>query len=414
MSCFGLCGTEKNKYDEFRVVYNKAADTVVIETQTSDHELPPQPTRNTVTIIDCGSSVIRAGFAGDEAPLVSIPTIVGKSMSDNVTKKVYGNAAYKSSTDYKLSYPVERGFIKDWNDAEELLEHIIEHDLRIQPKMHQLMFTEAPNNPPINQEKTAELMFEKFQFNAFLLMPSTPMAMYGYGSTTGVIVESGAGQTHIVAVKDGDYIKDSYRNIPLGGNDLTKYLGQLLTQSGNGGYFSGKRNEREILDEIKRVGCHVVLNYDDEMKKYQVNPDLITDHAILRDGTMIDMKTEVFRVPELLFKPDIIGVHSGGIPQNIHDCIEACDPNLRTQLYGNICLSGGNTMFYGIKDRLLWEVKTYAGPNVNVKINALPQRENLVFLGSSLVGVCPKLRDNLISYQEYREVGKQIVHWKFF
>ncbi|XP_037822165.1 actin-like [Lucilia sericata] len=417
MSCFGLCGKEqKPKYDEFRVVYNKAAETVVIETQTSDHEVPQQQQQphNTVALIDCGSSVIRAGFAGDESPLITIPTVVGKSTVDDVTKKVFGATALTSSNSYKLSYPVERGFIKDWHDAEELLEHVIEKDLHIQPKMQQLMLTEAPNNPPANQEKTAEMMFEKFQFSSFLLVPSTPMGMYGYGSTTGVIVESGAGQTHIVAVKDGDYIKDSYRHIPVGGNDLTKYMGQLLTQSGNARYFHGKRNEHEILNEIKRIGCHIVLNYDEEVKNSQMNPDFITDHAILRDGTMIAMKTESYQVPELLFKPELIGIHTGGIPQNIYDCIESCEPALRAQLYGNICLCGGNTMFPGIRDRLLWEVRTFAGHNVNVKINALPQRENLVFLGASLLGVCPKLRDNLISYQEYREVGSQIVHWKFF
>lgn len=358
--------------------------------------------------------MLRAGFAGDEKPLVTIPTVVAKSTVDDVTKKVFGSAAFKTSNDFKLSYPVERGFIKDWHDTEELLEHVIEHDLHIDPKMHQLMLTEAPNNSTHNQEKTAEMMFEKFQFNAFLLMPSSPMGMYGYGSTTGVIVESGAGQTHIVAFNNGDYIKDSYRHIPLGGNDLTKFMGQLLTQNGSAHYFNDKRNEHEILNEIKRIGCHVVLNYDDEIQKSQMNPDLITEHAILHDGTMIALKSETFCVPELLFKPELIGIHSGGIPQNIQECIESCEPELKAQLYGNICLCGGNTMFDGIKDRLLWEVKTFAGPNVNVKINALTQRENLVFLGTSLVGVCPKLRDNLISYQEYREVGPQIVHWKFF
>lgn len=364
--------------------------------------------------MDCGSSNLRAGFAGDETPLKTIPTVVAKSTLDDVTKKVFGLAALTSSQAYKLSYPVERGFIKDWHDAEELLEHVIEHDLQIQPKMQQLMFTEPPNNPPNNQEKTAEMMFEKFQFNSFLLVPSTPMGMYGYGSTTGIVVESGAGQTHIVAIKDGDYIRDSYRHIPLGGNDLTKYMGQLLTQSGNARYFHGKRNEHEILNEIKRIGCHVVLNYDEEVKKSKMNPNFIADNAILRDGTMIGMKTEAFKVPELLFKPEMIGIHTGGIAQNIYECIESCDSSLKSQLYGNICLCGGNTMFHGIEDRLLWEVRTYAGPKVNVNVNAPPQRENLVFLGASLVGVCPKLRDNLISFQEYREVGPQIVHWKFF
>ena len=44
----------------------------------------------------------------------------------------------------------------------------------------------------------------------------------------------------------------------------------------------------------------------------------------------------------------------------IHECLSTsimkCDLDIRRQLYGNIILSGGSTMFDGMGDRLLKEV----------------------------------------------------------
>lgn len=367
-----------------------------------------------MVIVDCGTSVIRAGFAGNQKPLSTIPNIVGKTTMDGSVNKVFGAAVFKAAMPDKISHPMEKGFIKDWHDMEDILEYLFVHNMHINPKMHQVLITEPFNNPAINKEKTAEMMFEKFLFNGFFLAPSTPMGMYGYGCTTGVMVESGAGQTHILAFKNGDYIPESYRHIPLGGNDLSKYMGQLLTKNGNASYFHGKRNELDILNDIKRIGCHIVLNYDDEIEKFRQNPNYIADNAVLRDGTMVSLRTETFQVPELLFKPEMIGIKTGGLQKNIFECIQACSADLRPELYKNICLCGGNTMFDNIKDRLIWEVRTFAGPNFKVHVNALPERENVVFLGTSLLGVASRMPDYLISHQEYKEYGNQIVHMKKF
>ena len=374
----------------------------------------PEDVHNSLVVLDCGTSKIRAGFAGQQKPLFTIPTVVCKSTIDAATTKIVGAAAFRGGMSDKITYPMERGFIKNWHDMEDIFEYIFEHDMRIKPKMHQMLITEPFNNTLTNREKTAEMMFEKFEFNCFFLAPSTPMGMYGYGCTTGVMVESGAGQTHILAFKNGDYIPDSYRHIPLGGNDLSKYMGQLLTRNGNSKYFHGKRNELEILNDIKRIGCHVVLNYDDAIQNAQKNPNYIVDNVVLHDGNMVSMITGAFQVPELLFKPEMIGIKTGGIAKNIFECIQACPTDIHSELYKNICLCGGNTMFDGIKDRLVWEVRTFAGPNVKVSVNASPERDNVIFLGSSLLGVATRMPDYLISYQEYKEYGNQILQMKKF
>ncbi len=51
-----------------------------------------------------------------------------------------------------------------------------------------------------------------------------------------------------------------------------------------------------------------------------------------------------------------------------------CDLDIRNDLYGNILMSGGNTMFDGFKERLYKEIEYLAPCNMKIKINAPPER----------------------------------------
>ncbi|TMW43212.1 hypothetical protein DOY81_011707 [Sarcophaga bullata] len=146
MSCFGSCGEKKpNPADNYRVVYKKAPEVVIIETQTSDNDFP-EDVHNSLVVLDCGTSKIRAGFAGQQKPLFTIPTVVCKSTVDAATTKIVGAAAFRGGMSDKITYPMEKGFIKNWHDMEDIFEYIFEHDMRIKPKMHQMLITEPFNN----------------------------------------------------------------------------------------------------------------------------------------------------------------------------------------------------------------------------------------------------------------------------
>merc|ERR1719203_611855 len=93
----------------------------------------------------------------------------------------------------------------------------------------------------------------------------------------------------------------------------------------------------------------------------------------LPDGQTIDLRTERFRVPEVLFDPMICGRELMGIHQATYNCIQACDIDLRRDLFKNIVLSGGTTMFPGITERLAKEVKALAPQKIDVKVVASPQ-----------------------------------------
>jgi actin len=66
---------------------------------------------------------------------------------------------------------------------------------------------------------------------------------------------------------------------------------------------------------------------------------------------VITIGSERFRCPEALFQPHFVGMESPGIHEVTYQSIMKCDVDIRKDLYGNIVMSGGTTMFPGIADR---------------------------------------------------------------
>jgi len=91
-----------------------------------------------------------------------------------------------------------------------------------------------------------------------------------------------------------------------------------------------------------------------------------------------------------------------------------CDVDMRTDLYSNVVLSGGTTMFPGIADRMHKELLNLAPSNIKVKIIAPPERKYSVWIGGSILASLPVFQQMWISKQEYDESGPAIVHRKCF
>ena len=134
----------------------------------------------------------------------------------------------------------------------------------------------------------------------------------------------------------------------------------------------------------------------------------------LPDGQVITIGNERFRCPEVLFQPSFIGIEQAGIHQTTYDSIMKCDVDIRKDLYGNIVLSGGTTMFEGIADRMQKEISALAPSTMKVKIIAPPERKYSVWIGGSILASLSTFQQMWISKQEYDESGPSIVHRKCF
>jgi actin beta/gamma 1 len=58
--------------------------------------------------------------------------------------------------------------------------------------------------------------------------------------------------------------------------------------------------------------------------------------------------------PEALFDPGLIkeGDENGGMAVLCHKSVQDCDVDIRKDLYQNVILSGGTTLYKGLPDRL--------------------------------------------------------------
>merc|ERR1739838_1082879 len=99
------------------------------------------------------------------------------------------------------------------------------------------------------------------------------------------------------------------------------------------------------------------------------------------DGQVITIGSSRFRTPEALFDPSVVGLESDGIHKLVFDSIMKCDVDIRKELYSNIVLSGGTTMYPGIAERLRNEVAALAPKSVPVKVLAPPERKYSVWIG---------------------------------
>ena len=275
--------------------------------------------------------------------------------------------------------------------------------------MQPLILTESSLNPKMNREKLVQLAFERYLFPSVYIGNQAVLSLYAAGLTTGLALCSGDGVTETVPVFEGCTMPQAIIRHDVGGRDLTYHLMRLATERG---YSFTSPSEHEMVKEMKEKLCYVALDYKQEL-------DLASRQRLhyertyrLPDGQVVAIDSQRFKCPEALFQPSMLEVDLPGIHEQTVQTISACDVDVRKQLYANIVVAGGNTLFKGVEERLKQEIVKLAPTSSNVHLTVPRERLFTSWIGGSILGSFSTFRKVLVRLEEYDEHGPSIIHRK--
>ncbi|KAI9991030.1 hypothetical protein PInf_018648 [Phytophthora infestans] len=371
---------------------------------------------NKIVVCDNGTGFVKAGFAAENFPKAIFPSLIGRPVlraeeavqTDILLKDImFGDEAAAVRSNLEITYPVENGIVKNWDDMEKLWDYTFKERLAIDPKGHRILLTEPPLNPKRNREKLVETMFEKYGFEGCNITTQAMLTLYAQGITTGVVIDT------------GDGLRAAAPHLPLdvAGRHITNYLIKLMLLRG---YPLNRTADFETARQIKEKWCYVAYDTAAE-RKLALETTILEESYELPDGRVVRLGRERFEAPEALFNPNLIDVEGAGLSDMVFDMCMKADIDLRTEFFKNVVLSGGSSMYPGLPSRLEKDIKQRYLTDVlkgdksrlskfRLRINDPPRRKHLVFQGGSVLADVMKDNDAFwLLKSEYEEHGLRIL-----
>ena len=370
-------------------------------------------------IIDIGSSEIRAGFGSEEKPKVLIKNYFGEPKFKKIirtfdlkgkekTDQYLGEECDKFLGLIKLNYPVVHGSFQREEDILTIFSSIFSK-LGInsqEMKEHPVLITEPILNPYTNREKITHSLLDNLGVPAIFFASQPLLSLFSTSSISGTVLESGEGVTQSCVVYEGYSITSTYERYNYGGKEVSEYLKHLLKKRG---YHFYNSTEIKLMNDIKENFCYFDINRKNYPEKsFNIQPT----QYYLPDGSNISITDEKILAPEMLFNPEFMGKEYLGFADMIKSSIDKTD--IKKIAYENIWLSGGNTLFKQLKEKLIEELKINLDKNIGINIyeNEKIKPQYRCWMGGNIISTLEIFKKMWVTKNEWDEKGSEIIHVK--
>ena len=355
---------------------------------------------------ECPRTVISStvGFLpGEEAGEAKEMEVDG-AVKPAAAKAAAAKPSMKTRVDQQLGLPREGlelrpalidGVIADWDAVERLWQHALVGTLRVNTAQHPLLLTEPTHTTAAIREKTVQLMFEKHAPPALYIANNAVLTSFAFGRPTSLVLKAGGTTTSAVPVYEGHVMTKGLTRSAITGDSLADYLVQTLQGSGNvmrprttitrresptgSGTFAVTDVDGALTSDSFKA--HWMRDLAKDMKtrccRTSLFPHLISvsedvESYAMPDGSSVNVQADlVWGLAEKLFTregetPGAPGTADSKpsaelasttptslvFPDLVEHAVNKVDVDLKRELYGNIIVSGGNTLWPGFSQRM--------------------------------------------------------------
>ncbi|KAM9999302.1 hypothetical protein ACTFIZ_002846 [Dictyostelium cf. discoideum] len=425
-------------------------------------------------VIDVGTFSTKGGYAGEDSPKAVFPTDIGVvyknenetvgtgdsemgEKDDSEPKRTYycgTNGITYRRPHMEIINPLSDGLIKNWDAMEQIWNHTFYERLHINPIEHPILLAEPTYNTRAIREKVTEIMFEKYHAPALFIAKNAVLSSFASSKASSLVLDSGGGMTSVTPVFEGFVVKNGIVKSNLAGNRLTEEYYRILSSKNitvnpinlikkveikTGEFGITPYNIPTLTESYKRyVTLETIRDLKETSCRVSDTKDLGEDINIaqvpyeLPDGNLLEIGSDRFQIPELLFNPtplneQILNNNNNangenttpvvqqpqyqGLGRMIIESLEKSDTDIRKELISNLIITGGNTLFAGFQERLVRDISEISYNKPKIVANQT-EKKNSVWIGGSVLGSLGTFQQMWMSKSEWEEFGRPLVEKK--
>ena len=397
-------------------------------------------------VFDLGTFNHRIGYSGEDSPKCVYQPVVGMN-SDKYYFNEYG-LRYNSSGIKVYQFMNIDGTIGNFDLFERTINNLLKESMTLDLTDHPVLFSEPSVHNKENRVKLTEFMFEKYQIPAIYICKSAVLSGFSCGRSTCLVFDSGHNSTIAVPINDGyalqkcvvknhiagDYLTQLLENELMKKNvninpfytfkrikDSDKFKTEYIAEEKRNSYDTSYYNfwKRQIIRDLKETNLVISdepLIYNSEKDEFKFTKMIPQESSYdLPDGNVINLVEERSTILERIFNPikDVEGFN--GYHQMVNDSISKADLEIKKELYSNIFLCGGNTLFKGFAERFQKQITNSNKQIIKLKIITHPsntERKFSTWIGGSILSSLGTFHQLWLSKAEFEENGADIVERK--